>query len=186
VSVRLVGRNSSAVVERIRRGELEAGVVLLPIDAERVDVRPIVRDEVLYVSADPERTRRPVTVDSLAAAPLVFYDAESADDDPIRRQLAERAQTLGVRLQPRVEVEMKDIALRLVAAGIGDTYLPSAYTRAPYYPTGLTTASFRPALHDTFAIVSRPGARLSAGVRELLGDVEAHMRTLAERFDRSR
>jgi DNA-binding transcriptional LysR family regulator len=180
VSVRLVGRNSSAVVERIRRGELEAGVVLLPIDAGTLDVRPIVRDEVLYVSADPDRTRRPATIERLAATPLVFYDAESADEDPIRRQLAERAQALGVWLQPKAEVEMKDIALRLVAAGIGDTYLPSAYTRAPYYPAGLTTASFRPPLYDTFAIVTRPGTRLSAGVRELLADVEAHMRALAE------
>jgi DNA-binding transcriptional LysR family regulator len=186
VSVRLVGRNSSAIVERVRRGELEAGVVLLPIDDDRLDVRPIVRDEVLYVSADRERTRQPATIERLASTPLVFYDAESADDDPIRRQLADRAQALGVRLEPKVEVELKDIALRLVAAGIGDTYLPSAYTRAPYYPEGLTTASFRPALYDTFAIVTRPGARLSAGVRELLRDVEAHMRTVAERFDRSR
>jgi DNA-binding transcriptional LysR family regulator len=186
VSVRLVGRNSSAVVERIRRGELEAGVVLLPIDDDKVDVRPIVRDEVLYVSAAPARTRQPATIERLAATPLVFYDAESADDDPIRRQLAERAQALGVRLQPKVEVELKDIALRLVAAGIGDTYLPSAYTHAPYYPDGLTTASFRPALYDTFAIITRPGARLSAGVRELLADVEAHMRAVAEQLDRSR
>jgi DNA-binding transcriptional LysR family regulator len=186
VSVRLVGRNSSAVVERIRRGELEAGVVLLPIDADKVDVRPIVRDEVLYVSANPERTRQPATIERLAATPLVFYDAESADDDPIRRQLAERAQALGVRLQPKVEVELKDMALRLVAAGVGDTYLPSAYTHAPYYPAGLTTAAFRPALHDTFAIITRRGARLSAAVRELLGDVEAHMRAVAEQFDRSR
>jgi DNA-binding transcriptional LysR family regulator len=186
VSVRLVGRNSSAVVERVRRGELEAGLVLLPIDAEGVDVRPIVRDEVLYVSADPSRTRQPATIERLAATPLVFYDAESADDDPIRRQLAERAQALGVRLQPKVEVELKDMALRLVAAGIGDSYLPSAYTRAPYYPEGLTTASFRPALYDTFAIVTRRGARLSAGVRELLEDVEAHMRAVAAELDRSR
>ena len=63
--------------------------------------------------------------------------------------------------RPRVEVELKDIALRLVAAGIGDTYLPSAYTRAPYYPAGLHTAPFSPPLHDTFAIVSRTGARVS-------------------------
>jgi DNA-binding transcriptional LysR family regulator len=186
VSVRLVGRNSSAVAEQVRRGQLEAGVVLLPIDADRLDVRPIVRDEVLYVSADPARTRQPATIERLAAAPLVFYDAESADDDPIRRQLAERAQALGVRLQPKAEVELKDAALRLVAAGIGDTYLPSAYTHQPYYPARLTTASFRPALYDTFAVISRPGARLSAAVRELLGDVEAHMRAVAERLDRDR
>jgi DNA-binding transcriptional LysR family regulator len=186
VSVRLVGRNSSATAERVRRGELEAGVVLLPIHDDRLDVRPIVRDEVLYVSASPDRTRHPVTIERLAGAPLVFYDAESADEDPIRRQLAERAQVLGIRLRPKVEVELKDIALRLVAAGIGDTYLPSAYTRAPYYPAGLTTAPFSPALHDTFAIVTRPGARISPGVRELLGELEAHMRTVADELDRSR
>jgi DNA-binding transcriptional LysR family regulator len=186
VSVRLVGRNSSAIAERVRRGELEAGVVLLPIDEDRLDVRPIVRDEVLYVSADANRTRQPATIERLTATPLISYDAESADDDPIRRQLTERAQALGVRLQPKVEVELKDIALRLVAAGMGDTYLPSAYTRAPYYPPGLGTASFSPALYDTFAVITRPGARLSAGVRELLPALEAHMRAVAEEFDRSR
>jgi DNA-binding transcriptional LysR family regulator len=160
--------------------------VLLPIDAGDLDVRPIVRDEVLYVSADPERTRRPATIEQLATTPLVFYDAESADDDPIRRQLAERAQALGVRLRPRVEVELIDIALRLVAAGLGDTYLPSAYTRMPYFPATLTTAPFAPALYDTFAIVTRAGARLSPGVRELLAALEAHMRAVAAELDRSR
>jgi DNA-binding transcriptional LysR family regulator len=161
-------------------------IVLLPIEDDGLDVRPIVRDEVLYVSASPDRTREPATIERLAARPLVFYDAESADEDPIRRQLAERAQALGIRLQPKVEVELKDIALRVVAAGIGDTYLPSAYTRAPYYPQGLSTVPFSPALHDTFAIVTRPGARISPRVRELLGELEAHMRTVADELDRSR
>src|SRR5262245_3267054 len=178
VSVRLVGRNSSAIAERVRRGDLEAGLVALPIDDDRLDVRPVMRDEVVYVSAHPERTRSPATIERLARTPLVYYDAESADEDPIRRQLAERAQALGVRLQPKVEVEHKDVALRLVAAGIGDTYLPSAYTRAPYYPEGLRTAAFAPALFDTFAIITRRGSRLSPGVRELLGDLEAHMRAV--------
>ena len=123
------------------------------------------RDEVLSVSASPERTRQPATIEQLAATPLVLYDAESGENDPIRRQLAERAQTLGVRLQPKVEVEVKDVALWLVAAGVGDTFVPSAYTVA-VLPVGLSTAPFTPALYDTIAIVSRPGARLSTGVRE--------------------
>jgi DNA-binding transcriptional LysR family regulator len=183
VSLRLAGRNSSVIAERVRRGELEAGLVVLPIDDHKLDVRPIVRDEVLYVSASRERTRQPATIERLAATPLVFYDAESADRDPIRRQLTERAQALGIRLQPKVEVELKDVALRLVESGIGDTYLPSAYTRAPYYPEGLSTASFSPALYDTFAIIMPPGRRLSLGVRELLRDLEAHMHAVAETFN---
>jgi hypothetical protein len=59
------------------------------------------------------------------------------------------------------------------------------HTRATT-PKGLSTASFSPALYDTFAIVTRRGARLSPGVRELLRDVEAHMRAVADELDRSR
>jgi DNA-binding transcriptional LysR family regulator len=186
MSVRLVGRNSSSTAERVRRGELEAAIVVLPIDDDRLDVRPVVRDEVLYVSASPERTRRAVTIEQLATAPLIFYDAESADDDPIRRQLAERAQADGVTLRPRVEVEAMDLALRLVADGLGDTYVPSAYTRAPTYPAGLTTAPFAPALRDTFAVITRRAARLSPGVRELITELEAHMQAVAADLDRTR
>jgi DNA-binding transcriptional LysR family regulator len=186
VTVRLVGRNSSWTADRVRRGELEAAVVVLPIDDRGLDVRPLVRDEVLYVSAVPERTRSPVTMKRLATAPLIFYDAESADADPIRRQLAERAQADGLALHPRVEVEFMDLALRLVAEGLGDTYLPSAYTREPGFPDGLTTVPFAPALHDTFAVITRRAAGLSAGVRELIGDLEAHMQAVALELDRSR
>ena len=186
MTVRLVGRNSVWTADRVRQGELEAGIVVLPIDGDRLDVRPLVRDEVLYVSAEPDRTRNPVTIEALASAPLVFYDAESADHDPIRRQLAERAQARGLSLRPRVEVELIDLALRLVAAGLGDTYLPSAYLQAPYYPEGLTTVPFSPALYDTFAIITRPAARLSPGVRELIAELETHMRAVAVEFDRLR
>ena len=184
MTVRLLSRNSSAIAERVRRGELEAGLVLLPIDDRRLDVRPLVRDELLYVSADPERTRRPATIGQLASAPLIFYDAESADTDPIRRLLAERAQAHGVRLRPRVEVEMAELALAMVARGLGDTYLPVSYTHAPYYPAGLTTAPFEPTLFNTFAIVTRPAARLSPGTRELLGEIQSHMHAVAGEFDR--
>ena len=55
-----------------------------------------------------------------------------------------------------------------------------------YHPRGLSTAPFSPALYDTFAIITRPGARLSSGARELLTDLEAHMRAVADGFDRSR
>ena len=186
MTVRFMSRNSSAIAERVRRGELEAGIVLLPIDDRRLDVRPLVRDELLYVSADPERTRRPATIERLASAPLIFYDAESADSDPIRRLLAERAQARGLRLRPRVEVEMAELALALVARGLGDTYLPVSYLQAPYFPPGLSTASFSPTLFNTFAIVTRPAARLSPGTRELLAGVEAQMHALAGEFDAAR
>ena len=186
MTVRLVGRNSSVTAERVRRGELEAAIVVLPVNDEMLDVRPIVRDEVLYVSADAERTARPATIARLATAPLVYYDADAAENDPIRRQLTERAQADGLDLRPRVEVEHMDLALRLVAAGVGDTYLPSAYTRMPGYPRGLSEAPFRPALYDTFAVITRRAGRLSPATRALLADLDAHMTAMGEELDRAR
>ena len=183
MTVRLVGRNSSVIAERVRRGELEAAIVVLPVDDEMLDVRPFIRDEVLYVSADPARTTKPATIAGLAAAPLVFYDADAASNDPSRRQLTERAQADGLDLRARVEVEHLDLALRLVAAGVGDTYLPSAYTRSPEYPRGLSTVRFTPALYDTFAVVTRRAARLSPATRELLAAVEEHMGRVAAELD---
>jgi DNA-binding transcriptional LysR family regulator len=177
--VRLVGRNSSITAERVRRGELEAAVVILPIDDEGLDVRPVARDEILYVTADPSRAARPATIARLASVPLVFYDTEAAGDDPIRRQLAERAQVEGVDLLPRVDVEHLDVALRLVAAGVGDTYLPSAFTRTPGHPRSLTSTPFRPALFDTLAVVTRRAGRLSPAARELLADLEAQLTAVA-------
>jgi hypothetical protein len=66
------------------------------------------------------------------------------------------------------------------------SHLPSAFTRAPYFPAGLHTVAFSPALYDTFAIITRTGTRLSPGVRELLTGLESHMRAVAEDLDRSR
>ena len=187
VSVRLVGRNSSAVVERIRRGELEAGVVLLPIDADKVDVRPIVRDEVLYVSADPERTRQPATIERLAATPLVFYDAESADNDPIRRQLAERAQALGVRLQPKVEVELEGPGAAARRRGHRRHVPPQRVHARALLPRGPDHGLVPPgALRHLRHRHPRRGRGSRPAYASCSRDVEAHMRAVAEQFDRSR
>ena len=66
VRVRVVGQNSAEVADAVRDGRLEAGLVVLPVDDRGLDVQPIMRDEVVYVSADPRRLRRPMTIAALA------------------------------------------------------------------------------------------------------------------------
>src|SRR3954453_16587980 len=102
---RAVGQNSAEVAEAVREGQLEAGLVALPFDDRGLDVRPAMREEVEYVSADAKRTAEPMTIERLASAPLILYDARWGADDPTRRQLRERAQEAGVQLEPDIEVE---------------------------------------------------------------------------------
>lgn len=179
VRLRLKGRNSSEVANAVRAGDVEAALVVLPVDDEGIDVEPIARDEVLYTSIDPERTAHPVSIAAVASTPFVLYEAQYGEHDPTRRQFAERAQAEGIRLEPHFEVEHLDTAVQLAAGGIADTYIPRAVTQSAVFPAALSTCSFEPPMYDTFAIITRRGVRISPATRELVRLVVRHMRTVA-------
>lgn len=168
VQVRLVGQNSAEVADAVRSGELEAGLTVLPVPLDGIDAVPLLEDEVVWVSADPARTARRVTMADIVRAPLVLYDAHYAWRDPTRRQLAERAAREGVELEVAIEVENVEAALELVARGVGDTMVSRAVANSAAMPAGLTTVGFAPPMHDTIALITRSGTVLSPGTRRLV------------------
>ncbi|HEY6692998.1 MAG TPA: LysR family transcriptional regulator [Solirubrobacteraceae bacterium] len=178
VRVRAIGQNSAEVADAVRDGRLEAGLVALPIDDRGLDVRPAMREEVLYVSADAERLLEPMTIERLAAAPLILFDARFGADDPMRRQLRERAQQAGVKLEPQIEVEYVTAALELCARGLGDTVTSQQMIRARGLARRLAGVRFEPPLYDTFAFITRRDAHLSPATREFMRLAEKRVRAL--------
>jgi DNA-binding transcriptional LysR family regulator len=168
VRVRVVGQNSAEVADAIREGTLEAGLIALPIDDRGLEVRPSIREENHYVSADPARVAEPKTIDEIAAGPLILYDARWGSVDPMRRQLAERAQRAGVRLEPEIEVEYQTAALDLAARGLGDTVAAPSVLATLGFGRRLSSVSLDPPLYDTFAFVTRRNARLSPATRAFM------------------
>jgi DNA-binding transcriptional LysR family regulator len=170
VRVRLVGLNSVEVVEGVRSGDLEAGMVALPIDDRGLDVRPIMRDEIVYASVEPRRVRRPMTIAGLAEAPLILSDASYGLDDPTRRRLAELAQRAGVTIEPQIDVEDLEAAVELAAGGMGDTIVSRGMLLAlgRRVPRRLGWVPFDEPVYDQFAFISRRGARLSPASREFV------------------
>lgn len=183
VRVRIVGQNSSEVADLVRDGELEAGLIVLPVDDRGLDVRPVLRDQVVYASADPARVRRPVSSAQLFAGPLILYDARFGADDPTRRQLAVRAQRAGLSAEPDIEVEDVGVALQLAADGLGDTVVARWITVTRRFPRRLRLAPLAEPLYDTFAIVTRRGARPSRATRELLDLAERQISAIGRRLD---
>jgi len=178
VRVRLVGQNSAETAAAIQAGEIEAGILILPIDDDDLSVRPLLRDEVFYISADPRRTAVPVTIQQFAAADLVLYDAHYGWKDPTRRQLAERAQLAGLRLEPMIEIEHVESALKLVAAGAGDTIASGAVVDSPAFPAGLHIARFAEPLYDVIALAQHRARPLSNATREFARLAEDTVRDL--------
>jgi len=171
--LRIVGQNSSSTADAVRSGLLDAAVVALPIDDAGLEVRPLFVGEVVYVSADRRHTRRPVAIGAVAERRLILYESSAGVADPTRMQLAARAQAAGLQVQPRIEVESADTALELAAQGLGDSYAPQIL-RGTLDPR-LSTIGFDPPLADTFALITRSGARLSRPVQDFVDRVTAHL-----------
>src|SRR3954471_24267480 len=185
VRVRLVGQNSTEVVEAIHQGRLEAGAGALPIDDRGLHVRPVLRDEIVYASTVAARVRHPMTIERLAAAPLILPDVTWGAEDPTRRQLAERAQHAGVRIEPEIDVEDPEAAIELAARGLGDTILGRGLLLAlgDRVPKRLGWVPFAEPLFDMFAIVSRRGAPPSPATRAFVELTEERLEALARELE---
>jgi DNA-binding transcriptional LysR family regulator len=184
VRVRVVGQNSAEVADAVRDGHLEAGLVALPVDDRGLDVRPALQEELLYLTAEPQRAREPVTIEALARAPLILYDARWGADDPTRRQLRERAQRAGVKIEPVIEVEYMTAALELAARGLGDTLADRAILDARGLTRKLASVPFDPPLYETFAFITRRDAHLSPATRAFMEVAHRRVRTMRRRLER--
>ncbi len=187
VTIRGQGLNSAEVADAIRAGELEAGLVQLPIDDRGLWVSaPVLTDTVVYVSADPSRTTHPMTIEDLSQAPLILSEARWAKDDPLRRALTERAQRAGVTLRPTFEVEFQTAAVELAAHGVGDSLVSYLVTHWPGYPQPLHWTPLEPVFEEHFALVTRQSGSLSPATRAFMVLAEQQIRALQAVADTGR
>jgi DNA-binding transcriptional LysR family regulator len=126
-----------------------------------------------------------MTIERLAEAPLILYDARFGWEDPTRRQLAERAQRAGVKLEPEIEVEYLEAAMELATRGLGDTVAARKIALDRGVSRKLRYCPFDPPLYDTFAFVTRRDAPLSPATREFVAIAERRLAQLGRRLEAS-
>ncbi|WP_269046399.1 LysR family transcriptional regulator [Paenarthrobacter sp. Z7-10] len=168
VKVRLVGLNSALVAESIARGELEAGLVVLPVLETGLVVKPLFRDEIFYASTRRNPSKGPMTIEEMSTAKVVLYDAYAGWNDPTRKQIQERAQLNGLTIDPAIEVEHVETALNLVSTGAADTIVCKAVAEGRSFPGNITLVPFAEPLYDTLAIVQREASYLSPATRKIV------------------
>ncbi|HEX8106003.1 MAG TPA: LysR substrate-binding domain-containing protein [Solirubrobacteraceae bacterium] len=181
VRVRIVGQNSSQVADAVREGQLEGGLIVLPVDDRGLDVRPALRDEILFITADEKLAREPMTIERLATLPLILSDARFGWTDPTRRQLLDRAQRAGVKLEPEIEVEYVEATLDMAARGLGHTVASTALALGRGFARRLQSVSFDPPLYDTFAFITRRDAHVSPATRAFIAIAERRLHSVDRR-----
>ncbi|MFT4166308.1 MAG: LysR family transcriptional regulator [Microlunatus sp.] len=184
IAVRMIGSNSAQIADAVRSGQLEAGLVALPIDARGVTIGDVLWScEAVYFHLDPEATVHPLTIADLAARPLVLPDAGYADTDPTRQQLSIRAQRQGFPLVPDIEVETGAAALSVAASGLAGAIASLPVAEALGFTKRLSWASLDPPLIETFAVITRDPHSLSPATEAMIELVNQHMRMLHHEHD---
>lgn len=183
VRVELIGQNSKDVHDDLRRGRLEAAMIAVPAaSSEGMEVRPVARDELVYVSADPERVRSPVTAQRLAKAALVMPETTWRAEDSTRIVLRQMLHETGLNPQTRIEVEDVETAVELVGMGLADSVIPrgAAEQLLPRLAPEARWVALRPRQFDMLAIVHRAGATLSPAAVLMIELATARIRAIAE------
>ena len=125
VRVELIGQNSHEVAEELLRGRLEAAMIAVSsIESEGMEITPVARDEVVYISNDPERLAGPVTAKRLSEASLVMPETTWRATDSTRMMLRQLLHETGRNPPTRIEVEDVEIAVELVGLGLADSVIP--------------------------------------------------------------
>ncbi len=183
VRVELIGQNSSDVQEDLRRGRIEAAMIAVPtVRSEGMQVTPVARDELVYISAEPERIASPVTAQRLASASLVMPETTWREQDSTRNVLRQMVHETGRNPQTRIEVEDIETAVELVGLGLADSVIPrgAAEQVLPRLAPNAGWVRLRPRQYDTLAIVHRSGASLSAAAELMIELATRRIQAIAE------
>jgi DNA-binding transcriptional LysR family regulator len=183
VRVELIGQNSTEVHEELRRGRLEAAMLAVAsLESEGMTVRPVARDELVYISADPAHLAAPVTAHRLSLASLVMPETTWRQVDSIRITLRRMLHETGRNPATRIEVEDIETAVELVGMGLADSVIPhgAAEQLLPRLAPNAGWVSLRPRVYDTFAIVHRADATLSPAARLMIQLATARIQEVAE------
>ncbi|HEY1133241.1 MAG TPA: LysR family transcriptional regulator [Nocardioides sp.] len=186
VRVELIGQNSNEVQEDLRRGRLEAAMIAVSAaTSEGMAVTPVAKDELVYISADPERLASPVTPQRLARAQLVMPETTWRAVDSTRMVLRQMLHETGRNPTTRIEVEDVETAVELVGLGLADTVIPkgAALALLPRLAPAAGWVSLRPRQYDTLAVVHRAGASLSPAARLMIELATTRIQQIAEPYE---
>ncbi len=183
VRVELIGQNSTDVQEDLRRGRIEAAMIAVPtVGSEGMQVTPVARDELVYISTDPERLAAPVTAHRLARASLVMPETTWRATDSTRLVLRQMLHETGRNPKTRIEVEDVETAVELVGMGLADSVIPRGAAEQLLHRLAPEAGwvPLRPRQFDTLAIVHRANAILSPAARLMIDLATRRIQALTE------
>lgn len=122
IELRVLSGPSRLTIERLVQGDLDVGLLTLPIAEPKLRLHEVGRDELIIIAAPshPWAVRRRAEVHELAGQPLLVYERRSSTFRVVERMLLEAG------VFPRIVMELDRIGAvtSMVRAGLGVAIVP--------------------------------------------------------------
>jgi DNA-binding transcriptional LysR family regulator len=124
VDVRVSSGSSEVILRKLRGHEMDLALLTLPVIAKDLEVIPVLKEEMVVVTAPrhPLARKRFVDAREIGKFPLILYEAGSRTRETIENFLREE----NVPADIAMETENAEIIKAMVASGIGITVLSHA------------------------------------------------------------
>jgi DNA-binding transcriptional LysR family regulator len=124
VDLRVVSGPTETILRKLRAHEVDLALLTLPLADRDLEVVPVIKEEMVVVTAPGHPLSRQRSADARAIArfPLILYEAGSNS-----RRLQDRLFTeVDVPLKVAMETENVEIIKAMVSAGLGIAVIPKA------------------------------------------------------------
>jgi DNA-binding transcriptional LysR family regulator len=171
----VVTGNAGEIASAVSRGELDVGIVTLPVPVGRsLFVSPFYVDRLVAIAPPGRRWRRrsPMTAAELAREPLILYERggtiRRVVDDWFRRG----------RATPTIAMELgnAEATKKLVGAGLGLSIVSEVAAKVEARAGGLNLIPLRPALHRKIGIIRRRDRAPRPALQAFMGALESAAR----------
>jgi DNA-binding transcriptional LysR family regulator len=117
VKIRVVNRTSPQIVEILRKGEVDLGVITLPLGGNQISILPFLLVEDIFVAAErfSQLKKRRVALTELRRYPLLLLERGSGT----RSTLDAHLRRLQIEFKAEIELESVDLLVQFAEAGLG-------------------------------------------------------------------
>jgi DNA-binding transcriptional LysR family regulator len=124
VELRVTSGTSEAILRLVRNHQVDLGLLTLPIVAADLEVQPVLKEEMVVVTAarHPLSRERTVEATSLGRYPLILFERGSNTRKVLDQFFLEQEIPVDVAM----ETENVEIIKAMVASGLGITVIPYA------------------------------------------------------------
>lgn len=182
LELRLVEEKSAEIVERLKDGRLDAGLLALPLHDDQLHAEPLFQEPFLLAvpSEHPLARRAQLPLDALDKLQLLLLE----EGHCLRDQALDVCRLSGASETGGFRATSLETLRQMVAAGVGITLLPALSVAPPVaQPEGLRVLAFEPAKqapNRRIAMVWRRSAPQDAFLRSVGEQIARQARTVLD------